>query len=1299
MKQSLLTMVLGMSVALAGYSPAAAQDSTEPLFKITTASEFAQCTTAVYDYDRSCAWEWNNYAGGYMRLWYYNTSGYGPYVKDYVTTPEIEFEAGVLYSVQLTPLSYESGTTKAASIDLLLGQGDDPRTFQVLAAYTGLPYIGIPNDSHVKTCEFVVPSSGSYRLSLLGKEKFAKVYNFQVFRLGQSARPEAPADFVVTPDASGAASATVTFTLPSSTITGQSIAGDISYSIKRDGTEVESGNGAPGSTVSWTDSEAPEGTVTYSVTVAQGEEVSQSVEQSTFVGLETPAAPGNPAFTSDGDTRTVTWQAPAGIHGIPIDASSLVYTVSRVVDGVEQQLGSVTGVTTYTDSYAPSRPVRLQYTVTAKNGSKESAAALTAAVKAGHIDLPFADSFAGGSFGGVWDVEQVSTSSTYAWKPFSSFYVGRYGSSADILSVDDDGGLAGFESYDANISNQSRLVTAPISRSSSIAPVVEFWFHHDNGSSKPNEGIKLQVSNDNGEWMDVADSHILRYQTDEDKLGWQKFIILLGDALAAECSTYRVGFLTVNEYGNNMALDAVRIFNAVEDDLQVALNGPVRMVAGQETSLEITVANNGSTPVASDSYALELESDLGISFDMPDMVDLQPLSSVKYSLAFTPGADLMLAAESYSFTAKVIYDGDAAPDNNVSSPLVITTAFAPHAPVENLVIADGDDGKALSWDAAGEPGYSPLRISEDFEEAEEGATDNINGFTILDLDEAAGNTWYLCSGSRLNVFHPNSTLEVKGQNALGVTIASYTRQNDWLISPPLSGADISTFDFSMKIGFKEGSSSHDFEVLYATGDYDPENPAEAFTNLIKKETTSSYGADPVKANNKLNTRKYSDIPVEAKYIAVHLNSYVSYASAMWIDDLLIEENNPAPLSGYNVYQKGVGRLNSDLLSSEELSFLLESLQAPADGAPLEFFVTAVYPDGEAQPSNIVSLDLPAAPAGLQAEYTHDVFSGRNDVTLSWEENADAPYADDVVFEVSYNGVKLASTQQKMFVVEYAGYGMHEFEVRAVSGGLTSLPAAVSLEIKAEDYARLSVAVTSDNGWLPEEYSVTIADIDNDGAEPYELVHDNNAVEIGFLPKGNYSVSVRIDGFHDWSEDIALDADVAADVCMAELTTVPFGLSVTHKDGDNGHEYLFRWNEQDPMANYVDTWRVVDYTVSLDGEEYAANVAGTSLVFTGVPEGEHIAGVRANYASGPTDESFVTFLGLSGVGSAMVLADVAGVTGAIRIGVAGEAAVTVHNASGVAVAAMSLSDETVLVPATAGIYLVSVNGRTVKVAVK
>lgn len=1300
MKQSLLTLVLGVSLASGSAFTVAAQDSPEPIFKVTTKAEFDQCTYSVYDYDRDePAWSWYSYGGGYMRLWYYTS--YSPYVKDYITTPDLALEAGSMYKVELTPLSYTSGTSNAATIELLLGQGDDPRNFSSLAEYTNLPYIGTPNASHLKSCEFAVAADGNYRISILGKSKFAKVYNFQVFKLGPSACPAAPADFTVTPDASGATNATVTFTLPSSTITGQALSGELSYSIKREGTEVNPGTGAPGAAVSWTDAAAPEGVVKYSVEVSQGEETADAVETTVFIGIETPAAVGNPAFTSEGDVHTVTWEAPAGIHGMSLDPASLVYTVSRVLDGTATELGTVTGATTYTDTYTPSRPVKLQYSITATNVSKVSEPALTESVKVGHIDLPFADSFAGASFGGAWDVERAGTIDNYAWKPFEKFQVGRYGSSADILPVDEDGGLVGFESYNANASNQSRLVTAPISRSSSIAPAVEFWFHHDSSSNKANEGIKLQVSNDNGEWVDVADGHIIRYKpADSDQLGWQKYTILLGDALAADCSTYRVGFLTVNEYGNNMALDAVRIFNAVEGDMQVSVNGPATMIAGKEATLEVNVANNGSTPIAATAYTLDLASDLGVEFTAPELVDLAPLSSVKYTYTFTIDAVQVAEADSYTFTATVNYPDDTLPENNTSAPLEIATGFAAHDAVENLVLSDGENGKTLTWDAAGEPGYAPLKISEDFEDSEIGATDNINGFTILDLDEQSGSTWYMCSGSKLNVFKPNSTLEVKGEHALGVTIGSYYRQNDWLISPALSAADISTFELTLKIGFKESSSSHDFEILYATEDYDPENPVEAFSsNIIKKETTSSYGSDPIKANNKLTTRKYTGIPPTAKYIAIHLNSYVSYGSAMWLDDILIEENNPAPLLGYNVYQKGVGRLNAELLSSAELSFLLESLQAPADGSDLVFFVTAVYPDGEAVPSNEVTLTLPKAPVNLTASRSHDVFSGRNDITLAWDENEAEPYADDVKYEVSYNGQKLTEVTDRTFTMEYASDGVHQFAVSALTGGLKSPAATVSHEIKAEEYAKLSVAVTSDNGYLPEEYSVTIAAKGDDTAEPYVLAHENNAVEIGFLPVGEYTASLSLDGFKPWSEDVNLTADVATTAALEELTTVPFGLSVTHQDGENGHEYLFKWNEQDPMANYIDAWRVVDFTVSLDGEVYADNVKDNSLVFTGVEEGEHTAGVKANYVSGTTDEATLKFLGLSGVGGVKAMAGVAGLTGAIRVSVAGEAPVTVYNASGVAVASASLCDETVMLPVAPGIYLVVVGSETVKVSVR
>jgi len=247
------------------------------------------------------------------------------------------------------------------------------------------------------------------------------------------------------------------------------------------------------------------------------------------------------------------------------------------------------------------------------------------------------------------------------------------------------------------------------------------------------------------------------------------------------------------------------------------------------------------------------------------------------------------------------------------------------------------------------------------------------------------------------------------------------------------------------------------------------------------------------------------------------------------------------------------------------------------------------------------------------------------------------------------------------------------------------------QLREEDVTRI--------GYLPEEYSVTIDAKGDDTAEPYVLAHENNAVEIGFLPVGEYTASLSLDGFKPWSEDVNLTADVAATAALEELTTVPFGLSVTHQDGENGHEYLFKWNEQDPMANYIDAWRVVDFTVSLDGETYADNVKDNSLVFTGVEEGEHTAGVKANYVSGTTDEATVKFLGLSGVGGVKAMAGVAGLTGAIRVSVAGEAPVTVYNASGVAVASASLCDETVMFPAAPGIYLVAVGAETVKVSVR
>lgn len=1310
MKQSLLTFLLGSVIAASGGLPAVAQtESQEPIFEIASKDDFDLCQKDVFSYSRDCAWEWYNYSGGYLRLWYSLPYGANKhYTDDYLTTPEINFESGSMYSLECIPLSYFSDKAKAATFEVRLGQGEDIENgYNVLATFPDLPNSGSANEAYKKNVNFTVPADGNYRISLRGSKDCLKVYNLKIYNLGVSSIPNDVTDFTVTPDATGATQAILTFKLPSTTLTGQTLSGAITYNISRDGTSVKEDTGTPGQTVTWTDTAAPEGTVSYSVTATCGQETSSAVETTTFIGLETPSAVGNPRFSSEGNVHTLTWEVPTGIHGVELNPATLSYSISRIIGNDATELGTATGSTTYTDTYAATAPVLLSYRITASNGSKTSAPAETSKVKIGHIDLPFSDSFAEGVFGSAWDLEQVS--GTGKWEAYEKYYIGRAGST-DIFPADGDGGLAGFSSFAYNSTHSSRLVTAPISKSSSTTPAVEFYFHHDTGSTK-NDRVQLQVSCDNGEWTDVANGEIKR--KDGEKEGWEKYVILLGDALAADCTTYRIGFLAKSDYGNNMAIDAVRVFNAVENDLEVTLEGPSKITAGTDATLTIMLSNNGSTPIAADAYTLSLSTDLETEIELPETLsEIPALSVVRIPVTIRMDAIQAKAASSYTFTATAEYASDAAPDNNTSAPLVMNTQFAQHSAVTQLAIEkDADGSHRLEWEPAGDPTYTPLSILEDFESLEDGATGDFNGFKSIDLDGKGGDTWYLCSGKELNVFAPHSTVEVKGTKAIGVTIAANTQQDDWLISPALTAADISTFELKFKIGFRDRSYAHTYEVRYATEEYDPANPAAAFTNLVKKETSSAYSSEQIYANNKLNSRTFSDIPAEAKYIAVHLCTKMSYTTATWIDDVEIREINPAPLTGYNVYQEGVGRLNAEPIPASQLQFVLESITAPADGSSPAYFVTAVYPDGETTPSPVVTLDLPKAPQNLSAELRHDVFSGRNDILLAWEAPADVAADTEVTYTVRINGQQHASTSETAYTAENMPSAEHAIEVCAVIDGLTSPAATTTFAINDEDYAKASFSVTSNNDFIPEGITISLISKDApDGTKPYILTPVDNAAEIGFLPKGNYAASTSAPLYHPWSTDIELDGDKHTVVNLEEIIVAPFNVTVEIIEIDCGDpmadcigydpEYILSWNRPKPGEEPIEMGRVTDYSITLDGTPYGDNTIECLVRLEGITEGMHTAGVRANYVSGASEESTAVFYGLSALNSIETAnAVVTGLQGAIRIAVNGTTNAEVYNAAGVPVALLNLADETVIVPATPGIYVVALSGATVKVAVR
>lgn len=110
-------------------------------------------------------------------------------------------------------------------------------------------------------------------------------------------------------------------------------------------------------------------------------------------GPDTPTAPVNLQLTYENQVVTLSWQAPAvGIHGEPLEAASLTYTVTRypgavvVADGISN--------TTFSETFVPDELTAFYYTVVAHNGDLTGDVAQSDMLTAGDaVSLPYIQRF------------------------------------------------------------------------------------------------------------------------------------------------------------------------------------------------------------------------------------------------------------------------------------------------------------------------------------------------------------------------------------------------------------------------------------------------------------------------------------------------------------------------------------------------------------------------------------------------------------------------------------------------------------------------------------------------------------------------------------------------------------------------------------------------------------------------------------------------------------------------------------------------------------------------------------------
>lgn len=181
-------------------------------------------------------------------------------------------------------------STSACSLDCL-----DPTTFAVTSS---APYSGIVEFSQIVQTEPVeVPVD--------------------------AAAPNATDDLAVS-FVKNSYSGKVSFTLPSATVGGYAIMGDVAYVVNLDGQPFKRGKGAAGSQVSYNVTTDGEGMHTITVVCSLGTKQSREASIDFYTGNDTPMPPAK--VTMNG--KTVSWTAVTeGIHAGYVDAAAVTYNV------------------------------------------------------------------------------------------------------------------------------------------------------------------------------------------------------------------------------------------------------------------------------------------------------------------------------------------------------------------------------------------------------------------------------------------------------------------------------------------------------------------------------------------------------------------------------------------------------------------------------------------------------------------------------------------------------------------------------------------------------------------------------------------------------------------------------------------------------------------------------------------------------------------------------------------------------------------------------------------------------------
>lgn len=512
----------------------------------------------------------------------YDGSGASQNADDWFITPKIHLEAGKVYSF---------------SLDARCAYGTEKHTFEVKLGTSpkaeSMTDIIIPvkniQTEDAQNClgEFTVSQDGDYNIGIhILSAPVEEAFYFDNIVVKVAADPEAPAmvgDLKVTPDATGLPQATVSYTAPIKTISGNDLSTISKVEISRNDHVIATQTDVtPGKKMEYTDTDVPNGFNNYMIVVYNDKGNGlRAHKDSVYVGVDVPLAPQGVAVADNDTSLTFTWLpvADRGQNGRVVRPQDVMYSISSLNSSYEPEnlIADELSDTAYTvasDENEGEQDIR-RWGIRAYNAAGYSPFAYVRTIIGAPYNLPYRESFATGVGHGLNWMEGP----------------GNFNIATDDAADAD----AGCISYQPTVDGETTSFNlGKISMLDADNPVLTFFYK--GLSSK--DSINVNIAEPDGRVSTVA---TLKGAADK----WTKATVKLHDFAGKRYIVPK--FAVTGSEGETIRLDGFDIEDVLAYDLGVELDAPASAIVNTDATVSVKVTNYGSESVS--DYQILMKAD------------------------------------------------------------------------------------------------------------------------------------------------------------------------------------------------------------------------------------------------------------------------------------------------------------------------------------------------------------------------------------------------------------------------------------------------------------------------------------------------------------------------------------------------------------------------------------------------------------------------------------------------------------------------------------------------------------------